>query len=296
MIHSQDGTKGEYEVKFNGKSVGKRKIEGDFIDTINLGFLETSRFSVEIFWNKKQGGWQSTLFVTDDYPECRVPKRSTEEENLMQFIDLAEDLIEAERMVEAKNILEKIKRANPDITRVHSLWGRVYEEQNEPKWAKIAYEAALRIDPNDLFSLRQLGSIFLFVERNLEEAIPYLERSVNASKGEDNHGFLYLILLIMTLLILERDEDAKGILDSCQGEAVEKSWSDAVEFLEKFLEFSKKGKSGEIKTEKGSAFIARVLGEAIDNIGRGIRIQHLDDVKKLKSLYRRFMEYHKLMG
>jgi len=300
VIHSQEETIGEYEVKFNGKKVGKRKFEGkknyrDFVDTIDLGQLQSPKFSVEIFWTKKKGAWQSTLFVTDCYPDGKVPKRSTEEESPVKFIDLVEDLIEAERLVEATHLIMLILHDNEDLARVYSLFGLVLKERNEIMKAKEAFATALRLDSEDRIALKQLGILILLVDGNLEQAPLLLERSVILDKKEDNSAFLDLILLIVSYLILGKGDDARRFLDFCPRKAVAESWNQAVEILDRFLEFFEKGESKKIEAKKGQGFIARVLGEAITNIGKKAKqSQHIEHVKKLEFTYRIFVTSHNL--
>lgn len=300
VIHIQDDAKGEYEVKFNGKKAAKRKFEGnsnykDFVDTIDLGQLDSSKFSVEIYWNKKKGNWQSTLLVTDDYPDGNVPKRSTEERSPIQFMDLVEDLIEAERLIEATHLIMLIMRTHPDVARVYSLFGLVLYEQNQMMKAKRTFEETLKMDPNDRIALKHLGTIMLLLDGNLEQATPYLERSITIDKKEDNNAFFDLILLIVTYLILGKSEDARKFLDTCPKKAVAESWNAAVEILDRFLEFSEDGESKKIETEKGPSFIARVIGEAITNIGREAKqSQHIENVKKLENTHSRFVALHNL--
>jgi tetratricopeptide (TPR) repeat protein len=299
-IHLQEDTKGEYEVKFNGKKVGKRKFEGkkdyrDFVDTIDLGPLQSPKFSVEIFWTRKKGAWQSTLFVTDDYPNGNVPKRSTEEESPIQFIDLVEDLIEAERLVEATHLIMLILRDNEDLARVYSLFGLILKEQNLIMKAKEAFGTALRLDSDDRIALKQLGIIVLLVDGNLEQATPLLERSVTLDKKEDNKVFFDLILLIVTHLIQRKDEQARRFLESCPIMAPSESWNEAVEILDKFLEFYEKGESSKIEANKGPDFITRLIGEAITKIGiEANRGQHIETVRKLQDTQRRFVAFHNL--
>lgn len=300
VIHSQEDTKGEYKVKFNGKKVGKWKFEGkknnrDFVDTIDLGPLQSPKFSVEIFWTRKKGAWQSTLFVTDDYPNGNVPKRSTEEESTVKFIDLVEDLIEADRLIEATHLLMLISRDNEDLARVYSLFGLVLKEQNQMMKAKEAFATALKYDSKDLIALKQLGIIFLLVEGNLEHATAVLERFITLDRKEDNKVFFDLILLIVTYLIQGKDEDARRFLDSCPKKALPESWNEAVEILDRFLEFYEKGESLKIEAKKAPDFLVRLIGESITKIGvEANRSQNIENVKKLQDTHRRFMEFHKL--
>jgi len=302
VIHLQEDTKGEYEIKFNGKKVGKRKFEGkknyrDFVDTIDLGPLQNPKFSVEIFWTRKKGAWQSTLFVTDDYPNGKVPDRSTEEESTVKFIDLVEDLIEAERLVEATHLIMLILRDNENLARVYSLFGLVLKEQNQIMKAKEAFATALKLDSDDRIALNQLGIIVLLVDGNLEQATPLLERSVVLNKKEDNKAFFDLILLIVSFLILGKVDDARRFLDFCPKNAIAESWNEAVEILDRFLEFSEKGELLKIEAKKAPDFIARLIGESITKIGvEANRSQHIENVKKLQDAHRRFMEFHNLKG
>lgn len=86
-------------------------------------------------------------------PEPTPAAPTKEDATVEQYIRRAQTLIEKNQFAPAKVELQEALKLAPKSSRAHSLMGLVYLKQQQLKMAKIHFDNALKLDPNDQAAL-----------------------------------------------------------------------------------------------------------------------------------------------
>ncbi|MEA5581712.1 J domain-containing protein [Nodularia harveyana UHCC-0300] len=86
-------------------------------------------------------------------PPPPPPQKIKEDSAVDHYIRRAENLIEKNKLSEAKVELQDALRLEPKNSHCHSLVALVYLKQNQVKMAKIHFDNALKLDPTDKIAL-----------------------------------------------------------------------------------------------------------------------------------------------
>lgn len=125
----------------------------------------------------------------------------------------------------AATTLRKALDLNANLPGGWSLYGRSLLNSEDPEGAKIAFQNALKADPNDFSANLFLGSVLRHEDENTE-ATPYLEKALRLRPGSPEAAFQIGAL-----------DAATGALDKARNkfEQLEREWPD---FLEVHVELA----------------------------------------------------------
>lgn len=98
-----------------------------------------------------------------------VENTSTDNEIALTRISLAMGYLNMGNTTQAKLNLEKAKRFAPNLTQVYTAFAQYYDTVDEPEQAIIAFERALKLDPNDADTLNNYG-VFLCKRKQYKES------------------------------------------------------------------------------------------------------------------------------
>ncbi|HEX5752265.1 MAG TPA: tetratricopeptide repeat protein [Archangium sp.] len=85
---------------------------------------------------------------------------------------------------EAIDTLNKVLKAQPDLTRAHHALGNVYQAAGKADEAAKAYEAALKADETHLGSAVELASVELMLRKDAQKGLEAAERALD-EKGQE---------------------------------------------------------------------------------------------------------------
>lgn len=152
----------EVNVEINGKSAYSKTERGNFFATIDLGkFEKGQRYGIKLEWKTKGTPWQGIAFVTDEYPDGKVPKSPWDTKDPCVFSRLAESLVDYERTHEANLLLDIILKKNPQCSYAWYAKGELMTYWKDPRQAQSAYERALSLNQKHVGALRGLGSVLV---------------------------------------------------------------------------------------------------------------------------------------
>jgi Flp pilus assembly protein TadD len=101
--------------------------------------------------------------------------------HLKSCLNLARVLLDSHRAYEALPVLDRALAIDSTASAAHRLKGRAYHDLNRTDEAVLAYQAAIRLDPADAWSMNNLAFIRIQQGR-FEDALPALARAVELRK------------------------------------------------------------------------------------------------------------------
>ncbi|NRB07750.1 MAG: tetratricopeptide repeat protein [Richelia sp.] len=125
------------------------------------------------------------------------PKKSppaTEESRVVQYIRRAQDLVAKNKFEAARVELQDALKMEPNNSACHSLIGVVYLRQNQTTMAKVHFDRALQLDPNDeqaSAGKRGVEQILAKSSANKPKASSAGAKSANKSEGGGLFGGLF---------------------------------------------------------------------------------------------------------
>jgi tetratricopeptide (TPR) repeat protein len=101
--------------------------------------------------------------------------------HVKSLVNLSRVLIDQKRFDEALAKLTRASDIEPTSNEVHRLLGRTYYAQGKTEAAVDAYRHAIELDERDVWSMNNLGLLFLEQQR-ADEALPLLAKAVELRK------------------------------------------------------------------------------------------------------------------
>ena len=178
-------------VALNAESAEADMLVGEALDEMKDPVGAQQEFRAAIQANPKEPnvhfGLGYLLWTKGQYPEAAKEFQAeldNDPEHLQAMLYLADAEIQMNGEDDARGLLEKLVKLNPDNGMAHRDLGIVYADQERRQDAQAEFEAAIKIKPTDVNAHWRLGRLYRTMGKTVEAKAEF-DKANSLNKAED---------------------------------------------------------------------------------------------------------------